>query len=97
MIAWYGHPGMWGWGWWPGIAWTVLAGAALLAGAIYLARRRPAPPPTGPTPATGPGPATTRPAEEVLAERYARGDIDTGEYQDRLTVLREHQHSGPVP
>ncbi len=27
-------------------------------------------------------------AESVLAERYARGEIDEGEYRDRLAVLR---------
>ena len=28
------------------------------------------------------------PAEEVLAERYARGDIDDTEYQRRIALLR---------
>jgi len=27
-------------------------------------------------------------AREILAERYARGEISTEEYQERLTVLR---------
>jgi len=30
-----------------------------------------------------------RSGESVLAERYARGEIDADEYRDRLTVLRE--------
>jgi putative membrane protein len=34
------------------------------------------------------GPAATG-AEEALAERYARGDIDQTEYRQRLSVLRE--------
>jgi hypothetical protein len=30
MTSWYSHPAAWGWGWWPGIVWTILlAGAAL--------------------------------------------------------------------
>jgi putative membrane protein len=29
-----------------------------------------------------------RTAEDLLAERFARGDIDAGAYQDRLDVLR---------
>jgi putative membrane protein len=29
-------------------------------------------------------------AEEILAERYARGEIDTGEYRERLNELRQH-------
>ncbi len=91
MIAWYGHHGGWGWGWWPGIVWTVLLGAALAAGAIYLAWRLPAPP------ATGPVPPATGSAEAALAQRYARGDIDTGEYRDRLAVLREHPDGRPAP
>lgn len=32
-------------------------------------------------------PAANRP-EDVLAERFARGEIDATEYQDRLRVLR---------
>jgi putative membrane protein len=30
-----------------------------------------------------------RSGESVLAERYAKGEIDAEEYRDRLTVLRE--------
>ena len=37
-------------------------------------------------PAPGPGRA-----EDVLAERYGRGEIDGDEYQRRLTLLREHR------
>lgn len=34
---------------------------------------------------TPPGPT----AEDVLADRFARGEIDEAEYRQRLTVLRE--------
>jgi putative membrane protein len=30
-------------------------------------------------------------AEDVLADRYARGEIDDDEYRRRLTLIREHQ------
>ena len=46
----------------------------------------------------GAGPAWSgaRQAETVLAERYARGDIDEVEYRARLEVLRGSQ-AGPRP
>ena len=33
----------------------------------------------------------TRSADGVLAERFARGDIDENEYRRRATLLREHR------
>ncbi len=30
-------------------------------------------------------------AEDVLAERYARGEIDDGEYDRRLALIRQHK------
>ena len=39
----------------------------------------------------GPPWAATRPAEQVLGERYARGEITEQEYRERLTVLRTPQ------
>ncbi len=38
-------------------------------------------------------PPSTRAPEQVLAERFARGEIDETEYQDRLAALREHVRS----
>ena len=35
--------------------------------------------------------ATVSGAEDVLAERYARGAIDDDEYRRRLALLREHR------
>jgi putative membrane protein len=35
-----------------------------------------------------------RSPEELLAERYARGDITTAEYQERLATMREPP--GPI-
>ncbi|WP_330318983.1 hypothetical protein [Streptomyces platensis] len=47
--------------------------------------------PSGPPPSsTDPGWGSRR-AEDLLAERFARGEIDEGEYTRRLTLLREHR------
>lgn len=88
MIALYGHPGWYGWGpgWWIWTAAMVLFWGSLLAAAVYLIRRRPAPAAT-----SGAG---TSPAEMALAELYARGEIDADEYRRRRTVLREHHDHG---
>jgi hypothetical protein len=32
----------------------------------------------------------TEPPDDVLAERFARGEIDENEYRQRLSALREH-------
>lgn len=37
------------------------------------------------------GPEAERSAREVLDERYARGELSTEEYQERLHVLRGEQ------
>jgi putative membrane protein len=42
---------------------------------------------TGGGPAAGGGAAGQRRARQLLAERYARGQISTGEYQARLRAL----------
>lgn len=34
---------------------------------------------------------TSAQAEDVLAERYARGEVDDDEYRRRLALLREHR------
>jgi putative membrane protein len=60
----------------------ILFWGGLLAAAAFIRHRRPAP-------------AATGPAEMFLAERYARGEIDTDEYRRRQAVLREHPDSDP--
>ncbi|HXF37889.1 MAG TPA: SHOCT domain-containing protein [Actinomycetota bacterium] len=74
MVWWHG-PG-WGGGPWIGLVW-LLFWALLVIGAISLFRRR-----TPGRDALGSGAA-------VLAERYARGEIDEHEYRRRLRVLRD--------
>jgi putative membrane protein len=40
-----------------------------------------------------PEPTSTASPEQVLAARFARGEINETEYRDRLAVLRDHAHS----
>ncbi len=88
---------------WPGLVssvlfWVVVA-IAIVALIRYLTRHdrpwggpafRPGPPPPFP-----PGPAAMTP-EHILAERFARGEIDEQEFRSRMAALREHAQ-GPAP
>jgi putative membrane protein len=83
----------WGWGWggWILMALVMIVFWALVITAIVLAVRYFAGGGTthgraggGPTPTGGR-------AEDLLAERYARGEIDDDEYRRRLTLIREHR------
>ena len=78
---WYTHHGGWGPGGWIWITWMILFWGSLLVAAVYFIRHQ------------RPSPATTGTAETFLAERYARGEIDTDEYRRRQAVLREHPDS----
>jgi putative membrane protein len=82
MVAWYWHANHGGPGLWLWISWMVLFWGALLATGVYFIRRRPTHANAGPS------------AEEVLAERYARGESDSEEYRRRRAVLRERQDRG---
>lgn len=82
---WYGD-GMGGWGYAvmllnAVIFWTLLVGGIVLL--VRLLRR----PDTG-RPPFGPDTGHHEPAERVLADRYARGEIDDEEYRHRLETLR---------
>jgi putative membrane protein len=82
-----------GWGYALGITgmvlfWVVLV-LAIAAAVRYLDRKRgenfpPPPPPRPPT------------ADQVLAERFARGEIDAEEYRQRLDTLRQAGRSAPL-
>jgi putative membrane protein len=72
-----------GWGMVTMIISTLLIVAALVVGVVLLVRY------LAPRSAQGGNDG----AERLLAERYARGDIDETEYQQRLSVLR----GGPRP
>jgi putative membrane protein len=67
----------------------LLVVGALIAGGLWWWKRR-----SKPKPGSGSGspgaPGAERPsAEDILAERYARGDITDDEYMQRQSVLRE--------
>lgn len=64
-----------------GIFW-ILVIVAVVAGVVVLAR-------SGGLGSGGSGPASgTETPEEILRRRYAKGEIDRDEYQQRLTDLR---------
>ena len=72
----WGHMGGWGWGMavfgWLFMTLLVVA----VAWVVWSTARRPEPPPTG----------ESR-AQEVLDERYARGELDRDEYLERRADL----------
>ena len=85
MLMWYG--GNWGWASWIMMAVGMVVFWALVITAVVLAVRYLAGSPGTDTSPSGSG--RTR-AEELLAERLARGEIDENEYRQRLSLLREH-------
>jgi putative membrane protein len=91
-MMWY--DGGWGWGGWLIMTMiTVLFWALVIASIVVLVRyltsahrgHQPSPPSSG-EPGWG-----SRRAEDLLAERFARGEIDEDEYKRRLELLREHR------
>ncbi|MFH8475446.1 SHOCT domain-containing protein [Streptomyces sp. NPDC018000] len=87
MMFWYDH-GMSGWSWFAMAVGTVLFWALIITVGVllYRALARPAPP-SSEHPAWHKTPPPGGP-EQILAERYARGEIDEEEYQRRLATLR---------
>jgi len=86
--------------------------AAVVIGVLTLTRRpgqpRTAggnwPPPGLPSPQPGTAAAQVAPsaaafgAEQVLADRLARGEIDVADYEERIAALRRHAADGyPAP
>jgi len=73
-----------GWGW---LLMTLgmLGFWALVAVLALALLRRPGPPNQQPQPGQQPRPG----AEDILAERLARGEIDLDEYRQRLQILQE--------
>jgi putative membrane protein len=82
VMFWYDHMGWWGYAG-MGIG-MVLFWALLIVGIVALVRysRGDQPRPVFPAPS----------AEQLLAERFARGEMTENEYRDRLAVLRDHSH-----
>ena len=86
-MYWYGS-GMSGWGYALMTISLILFWGAVIFGIVMLVRyviRSGQPPaePSSPQP-----PASRQSPEELLAERFARGEIDEDEYRQRLAVLR---------
>jgi putative membrane protein len=84
------YHGWWGWGWggWVLMCVVMVLFWVAVITAIVLAVRYL----VGSGGASGgpPRPEPPRP-EDVLAGRYARGEIDDGEYRRRITLLHEHR------
>jgi putative membrane protein len=85
-MFWYDHD----MGWWGyasmGIG-MVLFWALLIVGIVVLIRYTVTDRPNRPLPPEPQSP------EQVLAGRFARGEISESEYRDRLAVLRDHARS----
>lgn len=87
-MYWYGH-GMGAWGWALMTIGQVLFWGLVIAGIVLLVRyvgRR--------SRETGPPGTLRQTPEQLLAERFARGEISEEEYRRGLDVLRQH-HSAP--
>lgn len=80
MMFWNGNMG--GWGYALMVISFVLFWGAVIAGIVLLARA------LGPASQGRNNGLHSRYAEDLLAERYARGEIDETEYIARLDVLR---------
>jgi putative membrane protein len=78
MMWWYGN-GMHGWTYVLMAVASVVLLAVIILGVVALLRAR--------SWVAGPRPTA---AEQLLAERFARGDIDEEEYRRRLEALRPH-------
>ncbi|SFE81659.1 SHOCT domain-containing protein [Streptomyces mirabilis] len=91
-MMWYGG---WGWGGWIVMAmFMVLFWALVIAGVValvhYLTGSRQGHQNSLP-PSSGESGWGSRRAEDLLAERFARGEIEEDEYKRRLVLLREHR------
>lgn len=86
----------WGWGGWLAMAvLMVVFWGLVIAGVIAVVHYARGGRPSGAAgwhgPAVPPGGQTGRArAEDLLHERFARGEIDEDEYRRRLALLREH-------
>ena len=80
----------WGWGTWLGMGLMMTVLTVLVVAAVVLAVRATIGPQKTTTTPPGTPPDTPRDSEaqQVLDERFARGDIDEGEYVARRDLLR---------
>lgn len=91
----WNHMGMWGVGSMI-LSWIILLVviAAIVLVVLKFSRKAPQHPDRPFWPGTAAMHHATSSAEQILAERYARGEIDTEEYRTRLQTLRGQ---GPMP
>lgn len=82
----YGYGWMWLWGPIMMIFWIAVLGVIAWLVVRALNNRRPAPPPA---------PGNADRAREILADRYARGEISTEEYTERMDRLTASGTPGP--
>lgn len=93
MMSWYGHH-VGGWGLVAMSISMILFWAVVIAALVLLFRAFGRPREhTRPASSTAPTPTPT--PEQILAERFARGEIDDEEYRRRLSVLKSP--GGPAP
>ena len=83
----YGPPMMWGWGWYGmifGPLFMIIVLAAVIVVAVLAVRWL-----GGPWSAAGapPHPPASRPALDILNERFARGEIDQAEYEAKRRLI----------
>ncbi len=84
----WNHGGMTGWGWFAMSLSIILFWAVLIAVVVLLFRSLNRVRRESQTPGGWGTPGGWSTPEQVLAERFARGEIDEDEYRRRLTVLR---------
>ena len=89
MMLWTDHD-LSGWGWTVMTISMVLFWVLLVVGGVLLYR--------GLTQPTSGTPAGPRPSpQHLLAERFARGEIDEEEYRQRLATLEAGRRGAPTP
>ncbi len=86
--GWMWNGGGWGWGGWILMTLVMVLFWAAVITAIVLAIRYLS---GGASHRNQASAGSARGAEDVLAERFARGEIDDDEFRRRLTALREHR------
>lgn len=87
MMGWYDFDHMSGWDWVGMTVSSVLVLGLLLLAAVLLVRQ-------GSRPRNDWSATSSQSAEQVLAERFARGEIDEDEYRRRLAALRDADTAG---
>ena len=88
MMYWTNHD-LSGWGWVAMMLSMVVFWGLLITLAVVLVR--------GLNRTAGPADAPRPSPERLLAERFARGEIDEDEYRRRLTTLTGADRTAPMP